>query len=353
MDLKNYTTLGRTGLRVSPLCLGAMTFGTQWGWGSDEAGSRAVFDRYVDAGGNFIDTADGYQGGQSEQLCGKFINERKLRDQIVLATKFTFNGSPGNPNSGGNGRKNIYRAIDASLRRLNTDFVDLYWLHAWDTVTPVEEVVNTLTDLVRSGKIRHYGFSDTPAWYVARAQTLAQCQGKEGVAALQLEYSLIERSIEREHIPVAQELGIGICPWSPLGGGFLTGKYKREGDKGTGEGRLTKGSPFNKFTDHNWKVLEVLLDVSQQLGRSPAQVSLQWVATQPGITSAILGASSLSQLNDNLASLEFSIPAELRQRLEEVSALEPIHPYVFFSGPIQGMINGGVQVKAWKAAAGH
>ena len=216
MDLKSYITLGRTGLRVSPLCLGAMTFGTQWGWGADETVSRSLFDRYVDAGGNFVDTADGYQGGQSEQMCGKFINERKLRDQIVLATKFTFNGSPGNPNSGGNGRKNIYRAIDASLRRLNTDFIDLYWLHAWDTVTPVEEVVNTLTDLVRAGKIRHYGFSDTPAWYVARAHTLAEQQGKEGVTALQLEYSLIERNIEREHIPAAQELGIGICPWSPL-----------------------------------------------------------------------------------------------------------------------------------------
>ncbi len=188
---------------------------------------------------------------------------------------------------------------------------------------------------------------------MARAHTLAEQQGKEGVAALQLEYSLIERNIEREHIPAAQELGIGICPWSPLGGGFLTGKYKRQGDTGTGDGRLTKGSPFNKFTDSNWRMLDVLLDVSKQIGKSPAQVSLQWVVTQPGITSTILGASSLAQLNDNLASLEFTIPAELRKRLDEASALEPVHPYVFFSGMIQGMIHGGVEVKAWKAAAGH
>jgi aryl-alcohol dehydrogenase-like predicted oxidoreductase len=353
MDLKSYITLGRTGLRVSPLCLGAMTFGTQWGWGADEAVSRSIFDRYVDAGGNFVDTADGYQGGQSEQMCGKFINERKLRDQIVLATKFTFNGSPGNPNSGGNGRKNIYRAIDASLRRLNTDFIDLYWLHAWDTVTPLEEVVNTLTDLVRAGKIRHYGFSDTPAWYVARAQTLAEQQGKEGVAALQLEYSLIERNIEREHIPAAQELGIGICPWSPLGGGFLTGKYKRQGNTGAGEGRLTKGSPFNKFTENNWRILEVLLGASEELGKPAAQVAIQWAVTQPGITSTILGASTLAQLNDNLASLEFTIPDDLRKRLDGASALEPVHPYVFFGGAIQSMINGGVPVKAWTAAAGQ
>jgi aryl-alcohol dehydrogenase-like predicted oxidoreductase len=286
-------------------------------------------------------------------MCGKFINERKLRDQIVLATKFTFNGSPGNPNSGGNGRKNIHRAIDASLQRLNTDFIDLYWLHAWDTVTPVEEVVATLTDLVRAGKILHYGFSDTPAWYVARAHTLAELQGKEPVAALQLEYSLTERNIEREHIPAAQELGIGICPWSPLAGGFLTGKYQRQGDTGTGEGRLTKGSPFNKFTENNWRILEVLLDVSKQFGKSPAQVALQWVVAQPGITSTIIGASSLAQLNDNLASLDFALPEDLRKRLDEASALEPAHPYVFFGGMIQGMINGGVEVKAWKAAAGR
>ena len=353
MVLKTYTTLGRTGLRVSPLCLGAMTFGSEWGWGADEAVSRSIFDRYVDAGGNFIDTADGYQKGQSEQMCGEFINDRKLRDQIVLATKFTFNGSPGNPNSGGNGRKNIYRAIDASLTRLNTDYIDLYWLHAWDTVTPVEEVVNTLTDLVRTGKIRHYGFSDVPAWYAARAWTLAEQQGKERVAALQLEYSLIERNIEREHVPLSQELGIAICPWSPLGGGFLTGKYKREGDTGTGDGRLTKGSPFNKFTGANWRILGVLLDVAKQLGKTPAQVALQWAVTQPGITSTIIGASSLAQLNDNLGSLEFTIPVELRQKLDDASALEPAHPYVFFGGMIQSMIHGGVEVKAWKAASGR
>jgi aryl-alcohol dehydrogenase-like predicted oxidoreductase len=173
------------------------------------------------------------------------------------------------------------------------------------------------------------------------------------VAALQLEYSLTERNIEREHIPAAQELGIGICPWSPLAGGFLTGKYQRQGDTGTGEGRLTKGSPFNKFTENNWRILEVLLDVSKQFGKSPAQVALQWVVAQPGITSTIIGASSLAQLNDNLASLDFALPEDLRKRLDEASALEPAHPYVFFGGMIQGMINGGVEVKAWKAAAGR
>ena len=353
MNLKDYTTLGRSGLRVSPLCLGTMTFGTQWGWGSEESTARTIFDQYLEAGGNFIDTADGYTNGQSEEMLGKFIGERGLRDQVVLATKFTFNALQGNPNTGGNGRKNIYRALEASLRRLKTDFIDLYWLHAWDTVTPVEEVVSTLNDLVRHGKIRHYGFSDTPAWYLARAKTLAEKEGKEPLVALQLEYSLIERNIEREHIPAAQELGMAVCPWSPIAGGFLSGKYKREGDSGTGEGRLEiqKGNPiFNRFKDRNWQVLDALLAVAQELGRRPAQVALNWVATQPGITSTIIGATKTEQLADNLAAIEFTIPAELRRRLDEASALESVHPYVFFGGPIQTMIHGGTSVEPWSPA---
>src|SRR5579862_2968272 len=196
MSVKDYVTLGRSGLRVSPLTLGTMTFGTEWGWGAEENTSRDVFNRYIDAGGNFIDTADLYTAGTSEKMVGKFITERNLRDRVVLATKFTFNAEPGNPNAGGNGRKNVYRALEGSLRRLKMDYVDLYYLHAWDTVTPVEEVISTLTDLVRAGKIRYYGFSDTPAWYVARAQTLAEKEGKEKLVTLQLEYSLVERTIE-------------------------------------------------------------------------------------------------------------------------------------------------------------
>lgn len=352
MRLNDYITLGRSGLRVSPLCLGTMTFGTEWGWGAEESVSRSLFDRYIAAGGNFIDTADGYTGGNSEQMVGKFIRERVLRDRMVLATKFTFSTAPGNPNAGGNGRKNIYRALEGSLRRLDTDYIDLYWLHAWDTITPVEEVISTLNDLVRHGKIRHYGFSDTPAWYVARAQTLAEKEGKESLIALQLEYSLVERNIEREHIPAAQELGIGICPWSPLAGGFLTGKYRRDRDGGSGDGRLekTKDSEnpgFKKFNEQNWKILDVLLDVSKKVGRSPAQVALNWVATQPGITSTILGASKLSQLEDNLGALEFSIPVELRRRLDQISMPASIHPYVFFEPFLQGMIHGGASVRAW------
>lgn len=356
MSLQDYITLGRSGLRVSPLSLGTMTFGTEWGWGSEEAQAREIFDKYVDQGGNFVDTANIYTGGKSEQMVGKFVGEKKLRDRIVLATKFTFNSEQGNPNTGGNGRKNIYQALDASLRRLQTDYIDLYWLHAWDVVTPVEEVVATMTDLVSHGKIRHYGFSDTPAWYVARAQTLAEKEGKERLIALQLEYSLVERNIEREHIPASQELGIGVCPWSPLAGGFLTGKYKREGvASGKGEGRLetTKGSgnpAFNKFSERNWRIHDVLIEVAKQINKPVAQVALNWVITQPGITSTIIGATKLAQLNDNLQAAEFTIPAELSKRLDEVSAPEAIHPYVFFGPDIQPMVTGGTSVRKWEAA---
>ena len=355
MRLNNYTTLGRSGLRVSPLCLGTMTFGTEWGWGSEESAARAIFDRYIDAGGNFVDTADGYTGGKSEEMVGKFIADRNLRDRVVLATKFTFNTDPPNPNAGGNGRKNIYRALEGSLRRLRTDYVDLYWLHAWDTITPVEEVVSTLNDLVREGKILHYGFSDTPAWYVARAYTLAEREAKERLIALQLEYSLVERNIEREHIPAAQELGLAVCPWSPLAGGFLSGKYKRQGNTGDGDGRLEKtkdqdNPAFKKFTEQNWKILDVLLDVAKQIGRPAAQVALNWAATQPGITSTIIGASKPAQLDDNLSSIEFTIPSELRNRLNEVSAPASLHPYIFFEPFIQGMIHGSSPVTAWSPA---
>jgi len=215
------------------------------------------------------------------------------------------------------------------------------------------EVVSTLNDLVRQGKIRYYGFSDTPAWYVARAQTLAEREGKEPMVALQLEYSLIERHIEREHVPAAQELGIAICPWSPLAGGFLSGKYKREGSGFRGEGRIekTKGSPFAKaYTDREWRTLDALLDVAKQLNKTPAQVALNWVATQPGMTSTILGATTLAQLNANLAALEFAIPPELRKQLDEVSALQPVHPYTFFGPPILTFNSGGISVEPWTPA---
>ena len=357
MKLNEYVTLGRSGLRVSPLCLGTMTFGTEWGWGIEEDAARAVFSRYLERGGNFVDTADMYTNGKSEELVGKFIKDAKARDQVVLATKFTFNAQPGNPNAGGNGRKNMYRAIEGSLRRLQTDYIDLYWMHAWDMITPVEEVVASLDMLVKAGKVRYIGFSDVPAWYVARAQTLAEQQGRERIAALQLEYSLVERNIEREHIPAAQELGIAILPWSPLAGGFLSGKYKRDGQPGTPEGRLdlqkAAGTTiFERDTERNWKILDVLLDVSKKIGRPPAEVALNWVATQPGVTSTIIGATKPAQVESNLSSLEFTIPAELRARLDKAGELDPTaQPYAFFSPALQARVKGNAEIRPWARAA--
>jgi aryl-alcohol dehydrogenase-like predicted oxidoreductase len=354
MNLNEYVTLGRSGLRVSPLCLGTMTFGTEWGWGADEESSRAIFNRYLEKGGNFVDTADGYTNGRSEQLVGKFLQETKTREKVVLATKFTFNGGPGNPNANGNGRKNIYRAIEGSMRRLQSDYIDLYWMHAWDKITPVEEVVATLDTLVQAGKIRHYGFSDVPAWYAARAYTLAEQQGRERIIALQLEYSLIERNIEREHIPAAQEMGIGICPWSPLGNGLLAGKYQRGEPSGPPQGRLdilknTGGALFERFTERNWGIVDALLDVSKQLGRPPAEVALNWVATQPGVTSTILGMTKVAQLESNLASLDFTIPGELRARLDQAGELDPTaQPYVFFGPKLQARIRGDLSIRPWQ-----
>lgn len=357
MKLNSYTTLGRTGLAVSPLCLGTMTFGTEWGWGADLKTSGELLDIYLEAGGNFIDTADLYTVGKSEEILGELIHERSARDQVVIATKFTFNAQASNPNAGGNGRKNAYRALEGSLRRLKTDYIDLYWMHAWDTVTPVEEVMRTFDDLVRSGKVRYVGFSDVPAWYASRAQTIAEQQGKEPIAALQLEYSLVERSIEREHIPAAQVLGMGLCPWSPLASGFLTGKYKRyDTDVSGSRLSVTKGSgnpTLERFSDHNWKILDELLKVSRELGRTPAEVALNWVATQPGVTSTIIGATKPEQLKSNLAAIDFEIPASLRARLHESSKLDTAHPYIFYEDYLQKMIHGSAQVRAWRAYPLH
>lgn len=357
MNLADYITLGRSGLRVSPICLGTMTFGEEWGWGSNEEIARSIFNEYLQKGGNFLDTADGYTNGKSEEMLGKFVAEAGVRDKVVIATKFTFNGQPGNPNAGGNGRKNIYRALEGSLRRLKTDYVDLYWLHAWDTVTPVEEVLLTMNDLVREGKVRHVGLSDVPAWYLAKWQTIADLRLLERVSALQLEYSLVERTIEREHVVAAREFGMGICPWSPLAGGFLTGKYKQNGGSPNGDGRLNvvkdSGNPvFEKFTPRNWRILEEVLKASKQLGCSAAQVALSWVVHRPGVTSTLIGATKLSQLEDNLAALAIDLPAETRTALDEVSKPEPGHPYIFFQQELQSMISGGTNVRAWQSTGG-
>ncbi|MCY1032922.1 aldo/keto reductase [Corallococcus sp. BB11-1] len=352
MSMDRYYLLGRSGLRVSPLSLGTMTFGKDGpyggAWGSTDATSRALFDRYLEAGGNFIDTADYYTAGTSETLLGKFMEERGVRDRVVLASKYSYNSTtPGDPNAGGNGRKNMMRAVEASLRRLRTDYIDLYLLHTWDRITPAEEVVRTFDDLVRAGKIRYAGLSDVPAWYAARAQTWAEAHALTPIINLQLQYSLVERSLEPEFAPLAQTLGMGITAWSPLGMGLLSGRYKPSEGRPQGEGRLTSavgGEHLGLFNERNWGVVATLEKVAKELGRDMSQVALNWVATQPGVGSVIIGASSLTQLDGNLAALDFTIPAGLRQQLEEVSAPAVPFPHGMFSNPYQLNMHGNAAV---------
>ena len=356
MKLTDFRTLGRSGLIVSPLCLGTMTMGTPR-WGSPDEISEAIFNAFVDAGGNFIDTADTYANGRSEELLSGYIAGRKLRDRLVLATKFTMTSAAqeGNPNGSANGRKNMYRALDASLQRLGTDYIDMYWMHAWDGVTPAEEVLQSLGDLVRAGKIRYFGFSDVPAWYAAKVSTLASAHGVPGPIALQLEYSLVERNIEREHIECALECGMGITPWSPLASGFLAGKYTRGDDgKGTGEGRLAvlgggKNPVFHKYSERNWRALDALREVAAEVGKPMAQVALAWAMVQPGVTSLILGATKVEQLQDNIASLGVTLTTDQIGNLNAASEPELIHPYMFFTGMLRReRVFGGTDVTGWR-----
>jgi aryl-alcohol dehydrogenase-like predicted oxidoreductase len=312
---------------------------------SDKNIARAIFDRYVEAGGNFVDTADLYTNGVSEQWLGEFVREKNLRDRMVITTKFSYSADPSNPNAGGNGRKNILRAVEGSLKRLGTDYIDLYLLHTWDMLTPVDEVMRTFDELVRSGKVRHVGFSDVPAWYASRAQTVAEFRGWEPLSALQLEYSLIERSIENEFVPLGVSHGMGVMAWSPLSSGLLSGKYKPSRDGQFGEGRLqtlagSSNPAFNRFNDRNFAIVAELEKVAAEVGRTMSQVALNWVANRPGVASVIVGATKLSQLENNLNALDFELPTQLRSQLDAVSAPTKSFPYTFFETGMQTMLAG-------------
>ncbi|MEU1686628.1 aldo/keto reductase [Micromonospora sp. NPDC005707] len=340
--MHDYYLLGRSGLRVSRLALGTMNIGTggfHAAYGKSEAEAEPIVRRYLEAGGNFIDTADFYTAGESERILGRLIAAAGVRDRLVLTSKFTNTVDPGDPNASGNGRKHMIRAVEASLRRLGTDYLDLYLLHTWDRITPVEEVVRAFDDLVRAGKIRYAGLSDVPAWYAARAQSVAEAHLSTPMINLQLPYSLLARGIEPEYVPMAQSLGMGLTAWSPLGGGLLSGKYRRAGDGLAGAGRLAgAGGHGRPVDDRDWRVIEALEKVAGELGRSMAQVALDWVATQPGVGSVIIGASSPEQVDGNLAALDFEIPAELRDRLDRASAVPPAGPYSMFTAEYQSWV---------------
>src|SRR5271170_6195603 len=292
MALDHYVTLGRSGLRVSPPCLGAMTFGQEWGWGATVADSETIIDGFRERGGNFIDTANGYTKGHSEKIIGDHLGRHPAkRDRMVIATKFVTNMYRGDANGGGAGRKAIVAQCEQSLRRLQTDYIDLYWLHMNDRFTPIEETLRGLDDLVASGKVRYIGFSDTPAWRVAQAQTIAHFRGWAPLISLQIEYSLLERTVEGELIPMAQEMGLGVTPWGPLKSGALSGKYTRANG---GEMKADRGDHVTgSLTDQAYDLLDELQKIAKELGSTVAAVSLAWVHSRPGVTSTIIGARTM------------------------------------------------------------
>ncbi|MEO1515054.1 MAG: aldo/keto reductase [Bacteroidota bacterium] len=331
----HYQLFGNSGLRVSPLCLGTMTFGEDWGWGSPKEVSHKIFDAFVEAGGNFIDTADVYTEGSSETILGELI--QKDRDHIVLATKYTLSNTTHNPNNSGNHRKNLVQSVEKSLRRLNTDYIDLLWVHAYDFTTPISEMMRALDDLVRAGKILYIGISDAPAWVIARANTLAEERNMTPFIGNQLEYNLTERSPERELLPMSDALNIGVVAWSPLSAGILTGKYIDK--KGEGSGGRMEGTTSYRLNDRNTSIAKEVVAVAKEMGASPAQVALAWI-NQKGVI-PIIGARKMDQLKDNIASLDIHIPDELMARLDEVSKIDLGFPHDFVLRPgAQKMIYG-------------
>jgi aryl-alcohol dehydrogenase-like predicted oxidoreductase len=324
--LDEYRLLGRSGLRVSPLSLGAMTFGVgnNGSWGSSDAEAAAIVNAYIEAGGNFIDTANFYSQGRSEEVLAPLIAGKQ--DSLVISTKYTLTMKHGDPNASGNQRKNMVQSVEGSLRRLKADCIDLFYLHKWDFRTGVDEVMRGLDDLVRAGKIHYAAISDTPAWQVARMQTIADLRGWAPLVALQIEYNLIDRTGERDMMPMAAELGLGVCPYSPLGGGVLTGKYSRAdlapSDNIDFTSRKGQALAGGRLTERNLDIADVVAQVAKELGRKPSHVALAWSMQHRAVVSPLIGARTPEQLADNLGALDISLDDDQLRRLDEVSAIE-------------------------------
>jgi aryl-alcohol dehydrogenase-like predicted oxidoreductase len=347
MPLHHYVTLGRSGLRVSPLCLGAMTFGEDWGWGSSVKDSEAIIDRFVARGGNFIDTANGYTKGHSERILGDHVGRHaSKRDRLVLATKFVTNMYQGDPNGGGSSRKAIFAQCEQSLRRLQTSYIDLYWMHAFDARTPIEETMRALDDLVRDGKVRYIGFSDTPAWKCAEAQTLARQHAWSPLIALQIEHSLLERTVEGELIPMARELGMGVTPWSPLKSGVLSGKYSRKdhGNHKAGRGMWATSA----LNDKTYDLIDAMEGIAKELSTTVSRVAIAWVMGRPGVTSTIIGARTMEQLDDNLAAADLSLRPEDVAKLDLISKPKLAFPADFIANGAP-IVHGGTTIDGLSA----
>jgi aryl-alcohol dehydrogenase-like predicted oxidoreductase len=339
MPLNHYVTLGRSGLRVSPFCLGAMTFGEDLGWGSSVEESQRILDRFIELGGNFIDTANFYTKSHSEKIIGDHIGRHpSRRERLVIATKFSGSLYPGDPNGGGSGRKSIIAACENSLRRLQTDYIDLYWLHNWDVHTPIEETMAALEALVHSGKVRYLGVSDTPAWKIVEANMIARFRGWPAFVGLQIEYSLRERSVEQELVPMALEFGLGITPWSPLASGTLSGKYTR---KNAGQVKSDRGFLVERsLSEKTYQIVEMLETIAKEHDSTPARIALAWLQSRPGVTSTIIGARRIAQLEDNVKALDVKLTVAECTQLDELTkptfgfpqSMQPMFPAVQHGG---------------------
>lgn len=336
-----YRLLGRSGLKVSEICLGTMTFGEEHGFGAPLEESRRMFDVFLEAGGNFIDTANIYTQGSSERFLADFVAPHRTR--LVLASKFSMTTDPGDPNAGGNSRKNLQQALEASLRRLRTDYLDLYWVHAWDQLTPPDELLRALDDAVRAGKILYTGFSNVPAWVVARSQTLAELRGWTRFVALQLHYSLVERNVERELLPCAAALGLAVTAWSPLAGGLLSGKYCRDAvERASQSGRLTTTPWGNAFlNDRNLAIAEQVVQQARRLGRTASQVAIRWLLERRGGVIPIVGARSAAQLRELLGACDFALDPVASEALDGAGGIDIGYPGALLASPGgQRMIHG-------------
>lgn len=344
LQLDDYRLLGRSGLRVSPLALGTMTFGAGSRWGTDFAEAGKIFELYVERGGNAIDTANFYGNGESERMVGRLV--QGWRNRFVIATKYSLSMRPGDPNACGNHRKNMRQSVEDSLQRLGTDHIDLLYLHMWDSRTPVDEILRAFDDLVRAGKVLYIGLSDTPAWQASRMQAIAGLRGWSSFAALQIPYNLTERTVERELMPMAAEMGMGVLPWSPLAGGVLTAKYETKDLKpADGHGsRQAINVATGRLSERNLAIAATVKAVAAELGCTPAQVALAWTLQNPAVTSPILGCRTVAQLQDNLGALQVRFGAEPLAQLAEVSRIEPGFPHDLLSSPAMEVMFGKVKV---------
>jgi aryl-alcohol dehydrogenase-like predicted oxidoreductase len=337
-----YRLLGNSGLRVSEISLGTMTFGEDWGWGTGKDEARKIYEVYRAAGGNFIDTANIYTNGTSEEFVGEFIHDH--RQDVVLATKYTNAGASKDPNASGNHRKSMVQAVEASLRRLQTDYIDLYWLHIWDQMTPVDEVMRAFDDLVSQGKVLYAGVSDAPAWWIAQANTIADLRGWTRFVGLQIEYSLAERTIERELIPMARAFKLGLVAWSPLAGGLLSGKYhsgEKKSERRFADESMQQFLRKGEQADH---IVAALKKVSQETGRSLAQAALAWLRYRDIPVIPIIGARRISQLQDNLDSLTLELSEKQVSTLNQASAIELGFPHDFYEREmVKSLVYGGLR----------